>query len=189
MKKNGFAFIETIITIVVLSSSLLYLYHTYSAILTEEEKRLYYDDPAFIYKANYVRKFLEEYGDLELVKNTAFNNTYIVTIGSGYERLFNNEMGESFENIVSTFKIHRILLIDSSFYSDCINDSVKCDNSYDNVGYNLKSYINTINLDSDYYLVLEMGIRSRDTDTNSKGTLCVPNTDKYCDAYYVSLEI
>ena len=48
MKKNGFASIETIITIVILASSLLYLYNSYSVILSEEEIRLTYDDAAYI---------------------------------------------------------------------------------------------------------------------------------------------
>ena len=49
MNKKGFAFIETIITIVILSSALLYLYSSYSAIISEEETRLHYDDVAYIY--------------------------------------------------------------------------------------------------------------------------------------------
>ena len=49
MKKTGFAFIETIITIVILSASLLYLYNSYDAIISDEEMRLYYDDVAHIY--------------------------------------------------------------------------------------------------------------------------------------------
>lgn len=47
--KKGFAFVETIITVVILSASLLYLYSTYNAIISDEKVRLYYDDPAFIY--------------------------------------------------------------------------------------------------------------------------------------------
>ena len=39
-KKNGFAFIETIVTIVILSAALIYLYSSYSAIITEEERRV-----------------------------------------------------------------------------------------------------------------------------------------------------
>lgn len=189
MKKSGFAFIETIITIVILSSTLLYLYHTYSAIITEEEKRLYYDDPAFIYKGNYIRNFLNEHSSLDLVKELAFKNTYIVTIGSGYEGLFSDNYGEAFESLVTTFKVHRTLIIDAKIKEGCISNNSLCENSFDNVGYNLKNYINSINLDSDYYLVLEIGVRSRDVGELKKGAACVPNTDKYCDAYYVSLEI
>ena len=71
-KKNGFAFIETIVTIVILSAALIYLYSSYSAIITEEERRVYYDDTAFIYYTNYVRKFLEEYADLNTIENGVF---------------------------------------------------------------------------------------------------------------------
>ena len=44
MKKNGFVFVETIIAIVVLTSSLLLLYSTFSKILQSEKTRVYYDD-------------------------------------------------------------------------------------------------------------------------------------------------
>ena len=57
MKKNkkGFVLIETIVTVVVLTTSLLYLYNSYSSIIANENTRLYYDDVAYIYKANYIR--------------------------------------------------------------------------------------------------------------------------------------
>ena len=45
-KNRGFIIIETIITVVVLSTSLLYLYSSYSSIINREETRLYYDDVA-----------------------------------------------------------------------------------------------------------------------------------------------
>ena len=91
MNKKGFAFIETIITIVILSSALLYLYSSYSAIISEEETRLHYDDVAYIYYTNNVRKFLEEYSNIEDVKKNAFNNRYIEVIGTGYDGLFDSD--------------------------------------------------------------------------------------------------
>ena len=111
-KKNGFAFIETIVTIVILSAALIYLYSSYSAIITEEERRVYYDDTAFIYYTNYVRKFLEEYADLNTIKSNAFKETYLTTIGAEYEGLFESNksmMKESLEKIVQSFKINQII--------------------------------------------------------------------------------
>lgn len=190
-KKNGFAFIETIVTIVILSAALLYLYSSYSAIITEEERRVYYDDTAFIYYTNYVRKFLEEYADLNTIKNNAFNETYITTIGAEYEGLFKSDknMKESLEKIVQSFKINQIILVDSKMFDECFsNTEDKCDRSLENLGYNLKTYINTINDTSyEYYLVVEYA-SSIDEDTK-KLDKCTPGIDKRCNSYYASLGI
>ena len=130
-KKNGFAFIETIVTIVILSAALIYLYSSYSAIITEEERRVYYDDTSFIYYTNYVRKFLEEYADLNTIKSNAFKETYITTIGAEYEGLFESNksmMKESLEKIVQSFKINQIILVDSKMFDECFsNTEDKCD--------------------------------------------------------------
>ena len=190
-KKKGFAFIETIVTIVILSAALLYLYSSYSAIITEEERRVYYDDTAFIYYTNYVRKFLEEYADLNTIKNNVFNETYITTIGAEYEGLFKSDknMKESLEKIVQSFKINQIILVDSKMFDECFsNTEDKCDRSLENLGYNLKTYINTINDTSyDYYLVVEYA-SNIDEDTK-KLDKCTPGIDKKCNSYYSSLGI
>ena len=113
MKKNGFTFIETIVTVVVLSTSLLYLYNSYSSIINDEEKRLYYDDVSYIYRTNYVRRFLEEYSNIESLK-LSFNNTYIVTIGYDFQGLFsdnNMHMNESLAKIINNFNINQMLII------------------------------------------------------------------------------
>lgn len=201
MKKSGFAFIETIITIVILSSSLLYLYHTYSAILIEEEKRLRYDDPAFIYKSNYIRKFLLDSNNANI--NNIFellskkndnnnangnnsNNKYI-TIGYETDNLFkSDEFKEEFKKITETFSVSRMIIIKESLPIDDKGD----------LGVNLKQYLGTLDIkDDEYYLVIEYGIRSsryyknkKDTDNNNE-TSCYPFADRDCDAYYVSLKV
>ena len=184
-KKNGFAFIETIVTIVILSAALIYLYSSYSAIITEEERRVYYDDTAFIYYTNYVRKFLEEYADLNIER-------FSTTIGAEYEGLFESNksmMKESLEKIVQSFKINQIILVDSKMFDECFsNTEDKCDRSLENLGYNLKTYINTINDTSyEYYLVVEYA-SSIDEDTK-KLDKCTPGIDKKCNSYYASLGI
>lgn len=193
-KNRGFVFIETIITVVVLSTSLLYLYSSYSNIITREETRLYYDDPAYIYRTNYVRKFLEEYTNLEEIKNYAFNNSYIVTIGTGFDNMFTQEqlasnMTSSMENMVGNFNINQMLLVDAYYLSDCVGDSsdtTKCQVSTNNLSYSLNNYIRTLNeTDYNYYLVVEYAEHQQD----GKTTKCIPGTDTGCDIYYVSLGI
>ena len=57
MNKKGFVIIETIVTVVVLTTSLLYLYNSYSTIINREEARLNYDDLSYVYRTNYIRNF------------------------------------------------------------------------------------------------------------------------------------
>lgn len=187
-KKSGFAFIETIVTIVILSAALLYLYSSYSAIITEEERRVYYDDTAFIYYTNHVRKFLEEYANLDMIKNTTFNNSYITTIGPGYEGLFTGDkylMKNSLEKIIQSFNINQIIIVDTKMFDECFsNNQAKCSKSLENLGYNLKIYINTINDTSfDYYLVVEYASKIEDGELIK----CTPGIDKNCKSYYASL--
>lgn len=63
MKKNrGFVFIETMVTIVILSAALLSLYSLFNALVIREKRRHYYDDPIYIYRANYITNmFIEKY--------------------------------------------------------------------------------------------------------------------------------
>lgn len=56
--KKGFVFIETIITIVVLMTTLVVLYAIYSKNVIAEKKRLYYDDVGAIYKTLAIRDVL-----------------------------------------------------------------------------------------------------------------------------------
>ncbi len=191
MKKTGFAFIETIITIVILSASLLYLYNSYDAIISDEEMRLYYDDVAHIYETNYIRKFLDEYTNIDMVKKTAFTNTYSVVIGTDYETLFTENQKEyikSLSGILLNYRVNQMILIDTKMFDNCFNDEdEKCKNSLVNMSYNLKNYVNTLNDTSyDYYLVVEY---AEAQDKNLGMVKCAPGIDKNCVSYYASLGI
>ena len=189
MKKNGFTFIETIVTVVVLSTSLLYLYNSYSSIINDEEKRLYYDDVSYIYRTNYVRRFLEEYSNIESLK-LSFNNTYVVTIGYDYYGLFSDNnlaMNESLAKIINNFNINQMLIIKSDMFNKCLdNNNYLCKNSLGNVSYNMKKYINTLSDTTyNYYLVIEYA----EKNNGEKIEKCNPGSDKYCKTYYASLGI
>lgn len=51
---NGFVFVETMVTIVILATALLSLYTLFNSVLVREKRRIYYDDPIYIYRANYL---------------------------------------------------------------------------------------------------------------------------------------
>lgn len=193
-KNRGFVFIETIITVVVLSTSLLYLYSSYSSIISREETRLYYDDPAYIYRTNYVRRFLESYTDIERIKSYAFDNSYVITIGPSFDSMFTDaqltdNMGSSMENMFNNFNINQMLLVDSNFLNDCDgsdDDSSKCQTSMNNLSYSINSYLRALNeIEYSYYLVVEYSEYNED----GKVTKCIPGSDDGCDMYYVSLGI
>lgn len=190
--KKGFVFVETIITVVVLTTSLLYLYSSYSSIINNEEERLYYDNPAYIYKTNYVRNFLEDHSNIDAIKNFAFDSSYIITVGPAFDNMFTSEqmtagMVTSLENIFNSFNINQMILMDTSMLDNCTNsntDSAKCIVSTENLSYNLNQYIKSINDTTyAYYLIIEYS----ETMSDGKITKCTPGINTNCNTYYASL--
>ena len=186
--KKGFAFIETIITVVILSASLLYLYSTYSAILSDEKVRVYYDDPSFIYYTNYVKKFFEEYADLENIKRSKFNDTYVISIGTGYQDLLKDRsMAAALEKIVESFRINHIAIVKSDMFNNCFEGTEEyCESSIKNLNYNMQKYVTSLSdTKYNYYLVVEYAIRL--DETTGKQVKCTPTIDKRCQTYYASI--
>lgn len=161
MKKNGFVFIETIIVVVFLSASLLLLYNSYSSAILKEKDRLYYDDVAYIYRTNFVRKFLENNSNLDFVKQFSFLDTYVITIGSDFDALFTDEQKaknykSSLENIVANYHIHQMILLKNDYITKCYENNAICNNSKTGISYNMASYLKTLNDPTyEYYLVVE----------------------------------
>ena len=186
--KKGFAFVETIITVVILSASLLYLYSTYNAILSDEKVRVYYDDPSFIYYTNYVKKFFEEYADLENIKRSKFNDTYVISIGTGYQDLLKDRsMAAALEKIVESFRINHIAIVKSDMFNNCFEGTEEyCESSIKNLNYNMQKYVTSLSdTKYNYYLVVEYAIRL--DETTGKQVKCTPTIDKRCQTYYASI--
>lgn len=180
MKKNGFIFIETIITVVVLSTSLLLLYNFYNNSILNEKERLYYDDVSYYYKNNIIKKFLYQYSNLDAVKNCGFdNNTYIITIGPSYDILFsddNEKYRSVLQEIYNLYHIDQVLLVKKEFIEECYEVSEsKCLNSFENVSYEMRDYLLSLNdTNSNYYLVIMY--QEKVNDDNE-----VEKCNKYCD--------
>ena len=207
MKNKGFVFIETIVTVLVLSTSLLYLYNSYNNIIDKEETRVYYDDVAYIYKTNYIKRFLEENANIEYVKSEAFKKSYVTSIGNDFENFFYElqvnekteeteeiseariieDLKKSLENILNNFRVNQMFLVKRNYIDECDGSetSGKCYfNATDNA-YNLTNYIKSINdTKHDYYLVVEY---SEKVDSDGKITKCTPRVDTNCRNYFVSL--
>lgn len=192
MKNKGFVFIETIVTVLVLSTSLLYLYNSYNNIIDKEETRVYYDDVAYIYKTNYIKRFLEENANIEYVKSEAFKESYVTSIGNAFDNFFNEaqlaeNMNNSLESILNNFRVNQMFLVKRNYIDEC-DGSETSDECYFNAtdnAYNLTNYIKSINdTKHDYYLVVEY---SEKVDSDGKITKCTPRVDTNCRNYFVSL--
>ena len=120
--KKGFVFIETIVTIVVLAVSLLYVYSGFNNILIKEKTRVHYDDVAYIYRTYYVKNFFARYELNSVLKNLSANNPMIV-IGCEYGGIFGDDAtGKSIcESLVNNLYITRIsvALSDLSYVQEC----------------------------------------------------------------------
>lgn len=192
MKKNGFVFIETIVTVVVLSASLLIIYNSYSTSLHNEKERLYYDDVAYIYRANDIRTFLQECSNLYKVKRLSFDDRHIITIGSGFDIMFTAEQKEAgyantLDYIYENYKINQILIVKKEYMEECYEKTDICQNSEVGLSTSALKYIRSINeTDSNFYLVVEFAEK---VDDLGKLTKCVIDVDTKCNSYYVSLSI
>ena len=101
MNNKGFAFIETIITIVILLSGLVFIYSIYSKSLNKEKNILYYDDISYVYKTNAIKDALQK--DIDEIKfKNAINNVDM------YIYLFNvesNIYNSNKDNIISAYEL------------------------------------------------------------------------------------
>ena len=184
MKKNGFVFVETIIAIVVLTSSLLLLYSTFNKILQLEKTRINYDDMAYIYRTYNIKKELNELDMLSVLKNvTGDSENYFVTIGLDSEGLFKDKENEKtfISNLLNDYEVSQMLIIKENKVDnlkectmECsLNNSCSgyenCNNLYTNVNEGLINYLDTVYIDvpCTYVLVIEYNSCNKD-NTNCK---------------------
>lgn len=59
LNKKAFVLLETIVVITVLSVTLIVLYASYSKIISDSRKKMFYDNTEYIYKTSVIRKYLE----------------------------------------------------------------------------------------------------------------------------------
>ena len=82
-RKNGFVFIETMVTIVILAAALLSVYSLFNNILIKERRRAYYDDPIYMYRANYLTQILDSILRKASVNNDSTDlSSFLVTYDS-----------------------------------------------------------------------------------------------------------
>ena len=66
LNNKGFVFIEMVVTVAILLTTLVLLYSSYSNVIITEKKRLYYDDISYVYRSNVLQKVLNKTLDTTL---------------------------------------------------------------------------------------------------------------------------
>jgi len=162
MKKNGFVFVETIIAIVVLTSSLLLLYTTFNKVLQSEKTRVYYDDVTYIYRSYYIKNRINELNMMAVLNDITSNqDKYFVTVGVEYQELFKGYEKEKnyIANMLEDFEVSQIIILkenkldnlknctlECSLDASC-NEYENCNGIYTNLSDEFISYLKTIFID------------------------------------------
>lgn len=185
MNNKGFALIETVIVVVVLTSSLLLLYTSFNKILQTEKTRINYDDVNYIYRTFNIKKALDSLNIVvpmrDLDKKTENGKgVYFVTLGLEYDELFTGYENKKaiFSNMLIDYNVKQILLLSTnkidnikkcdqecSINSSCDNYD-NCNQIYTNLSEGMITYLQYLStdLDSIYTLVVEY----ESCDSNNK---------------------
>jgi len=129
MKRNGFVFIETIVAIVVLTSSLLLLYTTFNKVLQSEKSRVYHDDVSYVYRTYHIRNRLNELNIISVLNDITYNeNKYFVTVGIEYQDLFRNFEKEKtyMANLLNDFEVSQMIILKENKIDNLKNCTIEC---------------------------------------------------------------
>ncbi len=122
--KKGFIFIETIITVVFMSFSLLVLYQIFNTTMINERRRIYYDDVVYVYRTYYLKEFLNS-TDIASgrILNSLTNDNYITPIPTTREDVFNynDDLKSFYEELFGVLKINKVSISKFNFndIKDC----------------------------------------------------------------------
>lgn len=133
MRDNkGFVFIETILTIVVLTTTLVILYTNYSRALIAERRRLYYDDISYVYRTAVIRDVVNETintAQWDAKVDEMLTKQYIYVFNYESQIFLDNEL---LKNTRKNFNYNQLIYIpmgNVATVKRCINggdSSVKC---------------------------------------------------------------
>ena len=182
MNRKGFVFVETIIVIAIMLSSLMLIYSLYASSVSNENIRLRYDDTAKLYETFYLKKYLESF-DLDALKAR-------INDGSPYQMVYRSQgevFGSSYtnekiflENMWMDLHIESIILFasDLSDVTSCDRNDVAmiCTNT------SLLNYLKSLDdlEDGTYRLVIEFAM-------NEDGQTCTSPIG--CYYYYSSVKV
>lgn len=128
MKKNGFVFIETIVAIVVLTTSLLLLYSSFSKILQSERTRVYYDNITYVYRAWNTKKYMSDLKLSDVLKNMS-NTNYVINDLEKDSWITNQDEKSNYLGMINEFEINKIVAINEYHLIDVKKCSIDSDNN------------------------------------------------------------
>ncbi len=192
MKNNkGFVFIETIIVVAILITSLIYLYSTYVSLTNNENRRLFYDDVSYIYRAYYVKKYfssqrIDRYVNSLSNANQTENVNFIISFGCGSDEVFDDFEKESgfCELLSQEMHLSQVYVTynDLSSIQNCGNNTSGLCATYSRVNSHLAAYLQTLGGKgkTGFRMIVEF-------QEDGMGHAC-QNLDQ-CRYYYASLEL
>lgn len=162
--KKGFIFLETIITVVVLMTTLVFMYSSYSNVVIAERIRLYHDDISYIYKTKHIRDVVAMSIDEEKfneavdakINGTDINSAYLYMFGVE-SRIFNdNTFLSAVYDLYHIYRLVYIKISDIPKIKECLNKDLtdnKCKGTKTLVeayGYSyFKDYLLTLDVPTD----------------------------------------
>ena len=150
--KKGFVFVETIITIVFLAAAMLILYSSYRSAITEEKEKIYYDDISYLYRNYYLADFLINKTEIHNLKESNFNNKYLIDISEDQSILFSDYQKsegypEELKSITERFNVNKMLIVSDDVIVECSNgEKEACKASYEGLSDGLSDYIKTMDI-------------------------------------------
>lgn len=198
MNRKGFAFLETIVAVIILTTSLILLYTSFSRLLQTEKSRVYYDDISFTYRSMFIKRSFDQVNFLAVIKDLLGQKSDdFVLFGIDYQDLFiGEEETESgvihkavqdrdyLSKMLDDYEVKNMLVIKTDrleALKKCDPDSAKknddpqCNKLYTSVSSSMIDYISSINVEIScfYILVIEYNVCNK-CDTGN----C------YCKPYY-----
>lgn len=185
-KKKGFVFVETLVVVAVLTTALLMLYSTYSAVIQKEKTRIKYNDSVYLYRTYYIEKFFRNFR-LDIVASKLNNtdpNRILMLSGFGCTSdIFMNEEDNlgMCESLLQDAHVRNLYLAynDLSRLQTCENQSGICETLVQ-VNTTMADYLKTIGgSGSGYRIIIEYA-------ENKDGTRCEGDS---CQFYYATLSL
>ena len=200
MNKKGFVFVETIVVTVVLTVALIIIFSTFNSVLSNEKKRMAFEDTGYMYNTFYLNDFLSTLNIKNYINNY-FNGTNPVIIkqlscndvllyknnedinskGVFCEKLINNY------NLLGINKVY-ITKYDISDIKDCINNSCSDTNikrNLENFDISFINYLKTLNPNSafnDYYRLI---VEYKEVELDYTNFMKKNASEPYCQTGYV----
>lgn len=128
-KLKGFVFVETLVVLAFLATTLLTVYSSFTTVLDNSKTRLYYDDPIYLYRTYYLLTFLEENNLTEFIEakfqNVSNGTTpVIIEFGCNSQSVTTAEDKGFCEHIKSAWNINHIFIMHYD-----VNGVIQCQNS------------------------------------------------------------